>query len=187
MKAFIEQPPFVVANDLQMGMFDGDAIVAEAKLLATLDRIPPGSLQPIDFSGTSGVASAAARRLLKRALQRITGGELEDRFLILTGLGRNRDNIQIMLKGEGLLLVERLDAGKVELRGAPDVAVGTTFDLLLMLGSATANKVKEELALNNISTATNRLTTLLKLGIARRIDYRTVPGGGREFVYAPVR
>src|SRR5438046_989801 len=87
-----------------------DARAKEAELLRLLDDLPRGGLVVVDFSGVR-VASEAARQLLRRALRRITGGELPDRFLVLTGLSSGRYNVEVVLEGEDLTMVERLSDG----------------------------------------------------------------------------
>jgi len=187
MNAFIEQMPLRLASHVDEGIafLDGDATKAEAALLEILESAPPGSLVPIDFSGVL-IASAAARRLLKRPMLRLRAGELADRYIVLGDLGDSEDNVSIMLRDESLPMVERTSSGPL-LLGDPDVAVDETWRFLSSKSSSTASEVKEALALASISSATNRLTSLAKLSLARRVDQRTVPGGGREFVYSAVR
>lgn len=187
MNAFIEHSPLRLAIHVDEGIafLDSDTVNAEAALLQMLESAPPGSLIPIDFSDVR-VASAAARRLLKRPILRLRAGELADRYVVLEDLGESEDNVSIMLRDENLPMVERTNSGP-RLLGSPDVAVDQTWSFLAARPVSTASEVKEALALTSISSATNRLTSLAKLCLARRIDQRTVPGGGREFVYSAVR
>src|SRR5258708_28443260 len=85
----------------------GDAAPAEAVILETLERFGPGGLVTVDFEGVR-VSSEAARQLLGRALRRVAGGELADRFVVLWRLGSSRYNTAVMLEGEGLGAVERV-------------------------------------------------------------------------------
>ena len=112
---------------------------------------------------------------------------MADRFLILGDLGDSLYNVEVMLAGESLVAVERTDDDGPQLRGAVDVAVRATYAFLASVSTATASAVQKEFQLANISTATNRLTTLAKLSLARRVEQRPVAGGGREFVYSAVR
>lgn len=163
-----------------------EASTAETALLEALDRLPEGGLLRIDFSGVR-VSSEAARQLLRRALLRVTTGELKNRFIVLGDLGDSFYNVEVMLEGEGLVVVELSDDEGPQLRGDVDPAVRATYSHLLTVSHATANSIQTHFALTNISTATNRLTTLSRLGLARRVDHRPVAGGGREFVYSAVR
>jgi hypothetical protein len=164
----------------------GEAADAESALLDELDRLPAGGLLEIDFTGVR-VASEAARQLLRRALLRVSTGELKDRYIVLGDLGDSLYNVEIMLDGEKLVAVERSADEGPQLRGDVDPAVQATYSHLLSVSEATASSVQDHFSLANISTATNRLTTLSRLGLARRIDHRPVVGGGREYVYAAVR
>jgi len=186
---FNESPPFRVIDHVgdETALFTAaEAAPAEHALLDDLERLPSGGLLLVDFSEVR-ISSEAARQLLRRALLRITTGELKDRYLVLGDLGYSLYNIQIMLEGEELVAVERSEEDGPRLRGDVDPAMAATYRFLLLTGRATASLVQAHFSLTNISSATNRLTTLSKLALARRIEHRPVSGGGREFVYAPVR
>lgn len=186
--AFLELPPFSVLDHTgRRDLFhDSDIGDAESTLLDMLHDATQGTLLFVDFTGVR-IASAAARQLLKRAMLRLRSGEIADRYLVLGDLGDSYYNVHTMLVSESLTVVERtLDEGP-KLRGIVDPAVQTTYDFLVQARTATASAVQEKLQLNNISTATNRLTSLGKLALARRIERRTVTGGGREYVYAAVQ
>lgn len=188
MKAYEEAEPFRVLQKIGsdgMAFTSGDTESAEAELLGLLEDLPPGTLLPIDFTGVR-ISSEAARQLLRRAFLRVAGGELVDRYLVLGDLDVSQYNVEIMLDGEALTAVERSEEGP-QLRGRVDPAVRATYEFLLTNQTATASELLTELGLSNISTATNRLSNLAKLGLARRVEQRPVPGGGREYVYAAIR
>lgn len=186
MNTFVEVEPFLVREYVgEIAFLAEDAEKAAAALLSRLDALPPASLLVVDFAERK-VASDAARALLRRPLKRIIGGELEDRYLVLKDLGASEYSVGVMLKGEGLVAVERTDEGP-ELQGAVDPAVRDSYEKLLSSETLTASQLRDALQLNNISTATNRLTNLAALGLARRIEFRPASKGGREYVYAAVR
>jgi hypothetical protein len=188
--AFLEATPFQLRSHVRgrtRSLFTkADTEDAERRLLDTLDSLPPGSLLLIDFFGLR-ISSEAARQLLRRALLRITTGELTDRFLILGDLGDSLYNVDVMLIGESLTAVERSEDEGPQLRGVVDPAIRDTYAYLAGKPVATASMVLNDLGLSTISAATNRLTTLTKLGLARRVTQRPVAGGGREYVYAAVQ
>jgi hypothetical protein len=121
-------------------------------------------------------------------LRRVAGGELAGRHVVLTDVGRSRYNLEAMLKTEGLTVVERRpgEQGGSVLMGRVDPAVRDTYLFMVTHGETTARDVKEHFALETTSAGTNRLTTLAKLGLARRVAERAVDGGGREYVYQAV-
>jgi hypothetical protein len=189
MKPYEEVSPFRVkqrAGKKSVLFVSADAEAAERDLLNALESLPAGSLLPLDFTGVR-ISSEAARQLLRRALLRITTGELTDRYLVLGDLDDSQYNVDIMLTGESLVAVERTEDEGPQLRGQVDPAVRATYDFLLGVQTATASIALDKLGLGNISTATNRLANLAKLGLARRVEHRPVAGGGREYVYAAVR
>lgn len=187
MNIFLEAQPFVVRDFVaqELPFKDDDAAAAEAALLERLEALEPGGLIPLDFSRMR-IGSAAARRLLRRPLLRISGGELEDRYVVLGDLGDSQYSVDVMLEGEKLVAIERSDEGP-QLRGGVDPAVQATYSQLLRSATMTASELQDSLGLTNISTATNRLTNLARLGLSRRVEQRPASGGGREYVYAAVR
>lgn len=188
MKPFIETAAFKLKAHVRTAapFKDADTELAERALLDRLGELPPASLLTVDFSGVR-ISSESARRLLRRALLRLTGGELADRYLVLGDLGESQYNVEVMLSGESLIAVERSNDDGPVLRGDVDQSVNDTYAYLCTVPVATASLVQDYLKLTNISTATNRLTTLAKLALARRVEQRPVSGGGREYVYAAVR
>lgn len=191
MNAFEETKPFRVrsepGDEPEVLFTAAEAAAQEDALLRTLETLPPGALLPVDFEGVL-ISSEAARALLRRALRRLTSGEIEDRYIVLERLGPSRYNVGLMLEGEGLTAVERPEeGGRSRLIGRVEAAVRQTYEFLVGRELATARDVQEHFGLSNISTATNRLTTLAKLALARRVAEQPVPGGGRQFMYAGVQ
>jgi hypothetical protein len=189
MKPYVEAPAFRVKQRVgkkSVLFVSADVEAAERDLLDSLESLPPGSLLPLDFTGVR-ISSEAARQLLRRALLRITTGELTDRYVVLGDLDDSQYNVDIMLIGESLVAVERTIEDGPQLRGQVDPAVRETYEFLLNVTTATASVALAKLKLSNISTATNRLANLARLGLARRVEQRAVAGGGREYVYAAVR
>lgn len=189
MKAFAEANPFRLAEHVgnaHVAFTSSDTAAAEQELLARLESLPRGTVLLVDFDAVR-ISSEAARQLLRRALLRISTGELDDRFLVLGDLDVSQYNVDVMLNGEALTVVERTEDEGPQLRGRIDSAVQATYDFVLKNEFATAAMALRDLKLTNISTATNRLANLAKLGLARRVEQRPVPGGGREYVYAAIR
>jgi hypothetical protein len=161
-----------------------DATELEAALLHRLELLPPGGVLVVDFNGVR-IASDAARRLLGRAVRRIGGGgELEDRYIVITRVGLTSYNVEVMLEREGLTVVQRTaDGSSAQLMGRLDPAVKETYEFLRKTKTATAHDVHREFN-QTIQAATNRLTKLFRLGLARRVAQEAASGGGRQFVYA---
>ncbi|HYW07860.1 MAG TPA: hypothetical protein VE913_12950 [Longimicrobium sp.] len=191
MNAFIEQEPFVVKSVVGgefPSLFESEeAAPAEEHLLQRLDNMPAGALLVIDFQGVR-ISSEAARQLLRRAIRRVTGGELPDRYFVVRSLGRSRYNVEVMAESEDITLVERTDEGKGgQLVGKVEPAMRETYEFLLTRSTVTAKEVFEHFGLNSVSAATNRLTSLAKAALVRRVAEQPVAGGGKQFVYAAAR
>ncbi len=163
-----------------------DAVAAETRLLDALSQLPEGGLLVLDCSGVR-LASAGARQLLRRALLRLSRGELEDRYLVLAGLGDSVYNVDVMLKGERLAVVERTVSEGPVVRGQLDASLRDTYTWLLARESGTASALRSESGLGTIAAATNRLTSLWRQALARRVGRRAAEGGGREYLYAAVQ
>jgi hypothetical protein len=164
---------------------DADALPLEVSLLTRIAELPPGGLLPIDFAHIR-IASEAARQLIRRAIIRLSSGELQDRYIVLINLESNRYNLEAMLRTEGLVAVERTKGGP-HLIGRVERAAEETFSYAASKRAVTASMVQERFGLQGIAAANNRLTSLWKLALLRRADARSLPGGGREFLFAAVK
>jgi|ERR1051325_9009273 hypothetical protein len=164
-----------------------EAVPAEQAVLAALEALDPGGLLVLDFEGVR-ISSEAARQLLRRAMHRLRGGEITDRYLVLSRLlGGSRYNMEVMLQGEGLVGVERTsEPPGARLLGEIEPALEQTFVVLAARPTASASQIREKLGLNSTQAATNRLAALAKAALARRVTERSLEGGGREFIYAAV-
>ncbi|MDH3292055.1 MAG: hypothetical protein OEQ75_13685, partial [Gemmatimonadota bacterium] len=111
-----------------------------------------------------------------------------DRYIVLSGLGSSRYNVEVMLQGEGLVTVERaVEPPESRLVGRVEPSVAQTFTALAARGIATASEVRADLKLNSTQAATNRLAALVKSALARRVAEQPLEGGGREYVYAALQ
>ena len=189
MNAFNEVAPMAVGTGKGplVLISEEDTVEIEARLLAALDALPVGGLLPLDLEGVQ-LSSESARQLLRRAIRRVSSGELDDRFLVVQNLRRGRYSVEAMLKLEGLTLAERVAEGHPPaLLGKVDPVVKETFEFLVRNGDATARDLVDEFKLKTVSAATNRLTTLGALGLARKVAQEGLPGGGFQYRFAPVR
>lgn len=188
--AFAEAAPFLLRRHERGGstilFSSADASNATSVILERLAALPEGGLLPVDLSDVR-VCSEAARDLLRTPLLRITSGELPDRFVVLCGVDASRYNVDIMLRHEGLVVVERTVNGGAAVMGRLDPALQSTYEYLLARPTTTAPDVYRHFRLANPSAATNRLTTLARLGLARRVADEPVGRGARRHIYSPVR
>jgi len=185
MNAFIIVEPLALGSGILIS--EDETVSKEEQLLAALEALPLGGLLTLDLEGVQ-LSSEAARQLLRRAIRRIAGGELADRFLILQNLKRGRYSVEAMLKLEGLTVVERGGEGRPpNLLGKVDPVVKESYEFLVRNEGGTARDLVDEFKLRTVSAATNRLTTLATLGLARRVGQEGLPGGGLQYRFAPVQ
>lgn len=186
--AFIEEPAFRLrVRDVgNSDLFEAsDAVAAETEILKKLGALPEGGLLVVDFAKVR-IASEAARQLLRRAIMRITSGEYRDRYVVLENLDRSRYSVDAMLRLEELTAVLRGPSGP-SLLGKRDRVAAETFDFVATGEAVTAKMVMDHFGLQNIAAATNRLASLAKLALVRRLGPRALPTGGREYVFSAVR
>ena len=188
MNAFIEHP----AGRLRLKSFGAELLFGadeaepiELELIERLQSLPEGGLLVVDFDGVR-VASEAGRQLLRRALLRISGGELEQRFIVLANLERCRYSMNSMLRQEQLTAVARTSGGP-QLLGQVDRVAAETFAYVASKDTVTAKMVFDHFGLQGIGAATNRLATLARSALVRKMGPRSLPTGGREYVFAAVQ
>jgi hypothetical protein len=167
-------------------MWDEEVVPMERALLLRMDQLSPGDTLVVNFDGVS-MSSDAARRLLKRTILRVQGGEWSDRAVVLDRLGRGRYNVKVMLQSEHLAVVARNEKGAATLLGDAEPAAIDTYELLAKRSSATARDVLKAFSLNTVAAATNRLARLAKIGAVRRVGQESVEGGGLQYRYAAVK
>ncbi|WP_373062616.1 hypothetical protein [Gemmatimonas sp.] len=162
-----------------------DAEPIERLLLDELNSLPEGGLLIVDFDGVRA-ASEAARQLLRRPLLRLFSGELKDRYLVLDHLEKCRYSVDAMLEKEELVAVARTAEGPL-LRGAVEGVAAETYAYAVAHDEVTAKMVFDHFELQGLAAATNRLTNLARLGVIRRTGIRSLPAGGREYLYVAIQ
>jgi hypothetical protein len=163
---------------------------AEKGLLELLDTTALGTIVRVDVARVR-IASAAVRGLLRRALRRIQGGdqaELLDRYIVLENIGDSWHSFDVTLKSENLLVTGyRSASDRASLLGEPDIAVAETYRFMQNKEYVTAKMVMAHFELNTIAAASNRLATLLKYGLVRRVEERPTVTGGRQYLYQAIQ
>lgn len=172
----------------QAPFLEDDVRDAEARLLLALEEAPPGTIVRVDLEGVR-IASAAVRGLLRRALRRLYGGEqaeLQDRFIALDNVSDSWHSVDVTMRAEDAIVVAHRQLNDPpQLLGKLDPAVATSYDFASARDTVTANMVMKHFDLS-IAAASNRLATLSKHGLVRRIDQRATASGGREYVFRAI-
>lgn len=162
---------------------------AESALLGVVASAPQGTIIRVDFSEVS-IASEAVRGLLRRPLRRIHGGEqaeAPERYIVLENVGRNWHSLEVTLRYEDLVSIAyRAASSEPELAGKADPAMAETYEFVRSVPDATAKLVMVRFGLNTIAAASNRLASLLKSALVRRVEERPTGAGGRQYVYTAV-
>lgn len=177
------------AHTLSAPFLAEDVRDAEAALLRVLEEAPSGVTVRVDFDRVR-IASDAVRGLLRRPLRRIQGAEqaeLRDRFIALDNVSDSWHSVDVTMRAEDtIVVVHRQMHDPAQLLGKPDAAVTATYDFVRSSVTVTANMVMNAFGLT-IAAASNRLATLAKHGLVRRIAQRPTPSGGREYIYQAIQ
>jgi len=164
---------------------EDDVREAEALLLQLLENAPFGTTVRVDLEGVR-IASAAVRGLLRRPLRRLQGGEqaeLRDRYIVLDNVSDSWHSVDVTMRSEdAIVAVHRQLHDPAQLLGKTDPAVRETYDFASSRDAVTANMLTKQFGLS-IAAASNRLATLARHGVIRKIDQRSTASGGREYVF----
>ena len=160
-------------------------------LLRVMESAPKGTIFEVLFADVTLAASCHAA-VLAPVLERVVRGQLRERYLLGVDLsGRNTWDADAGLAKESktravkLVCAWRGFEGGVELVGAVDEQVNSTYLFVVRRGDATARDLAQEAGLS-IQAASNRFAKAAELGVLIKSGRRSVPGGGAEHVYRAV-
>jgi hypothetical protein len=144
---------------------------------------------PIDLRNVRFFDVSFADELVVRLCQRISSGEIKDRYFLLTQANLELvENLQVYLADrKQACLYEELGRGPRVL-GDVSQELRETYEYAVEAGSITAR----ELITNrypdlSINASSNRLARLHRMGLLAFLQSESVEAGGRQNVYIPVR
>lgn len=159
------------------------ARVASA-LAARLASLPLGSALVVDFSGVEILDYSFSDEALGKVGSRCVGGEFGERYLLVAGLTDElRENLESALRLREMPLAA-IGGGQWGIVGPMRAHLAEVVAILGQRGQATAREVAGTLGIA-LNTASNRLMELHRLRVVRRSE-AVLPGGGKQFVYAPL-
>jgi len=180
--------PFIIESETLSGRPDG-ALLRE-KVQVRLDGEPADIILPLDFSKVRVIDFSFTDEMLGRIIRRISIGEIAGRYIILESLSDSvRESINMALKERELVCVYVKSNLETEILGKISEELKSTYDAAVDKGKITARDVLEPENTDNISisAASNRLTKLKELGLLTKTNDEVVNGGGRQYVYEPIR
>lgn len=177
---------FVIEQEMLSGREDG-ARIREA-ILKRLESETADIILPLNFSKVKFIDFSFADEMLCRLLRRILSEELGDRFIVLEELSDSlKENISVALKERELVCVYTKQSSEVEVLGKLSEELKNTYFAAVSRGKITTRDIFDLDKMENISAASNRLTRLKEVGLLTKTKDEVVTGGGRQYVYEPVR
>lgn len=178
--------PFIIESEILSGRPDGALLRDE--VLKRLDGEPADIILPLDFSKVKVIDFSFTDEMLGRIIRRISIGELGGKYIVLESLSDSlRENISVALKERELVCVYVKPNLEIEILGKISEELKKTYYAAVDKGKITSKDVLELDKMDNISAASNRLTKLKELGLLTKTNDEVVNGGGRQYVYEPIR
>ena len=179
--------PFIIESEILSGRPDGARLRDEVQ--RRLDGEPADIILPLDFSKVRVIDFSFTDEMLGRIIRRISIGEIAGKYIVLESLSDSlRENINMALKERELACVYVKPNSEIEILGKIGEELKKTYYAAVNKGKITSKDVLElEENMENISAASNRLTKLKELGLLTKTNDEVVNGGGRQYVYEPIR
>lgn len=179
--------PFIIEKEMLSGRVSDVAQVRD-EILKRLEAEPLDIILPLNFSKVRFIDFSASDEIVCRVIRRILSGELGERYIILNELAESlKENIHVALKERELVCSFVHTDFSVEVLGKISDELKTTYLKTVQKGKISARDVFESESLQNISAASNRLTRLKDMGLLTKSKDEVVAGGGRQFIYEPIR
>ncbi len=175
-----------------LGREAGKSVFAHAENKIT--EMPPFMVLPIDLRNVRFFDVSFADELIVRLCQRISSGEIKDRYFMLTQVHAElQENLHVYLQNREQACVCEGTDSKISIRGAISQELRETYELALLAKSITARELivaldaKKLSPTLSINASSNRLARLNKMGLLAFQKSENVAEGGRQNVYLPVR
>lgn len=157
---------------------------AKRDLMARLERLPANSLLVLDLSHIEFMDYSWADEVVASLLEASRQAKAP-RFIVVRQPSRSvSESIAAAVSLHGLTCVQVDVAGKPEVLGGLSPALLQTYQLAVDRGQISAQDLPDSLS---PSTKSNRLKELERRGLLYRVGEEIIDGGGRRFIYEPVR
>lgn len=177
---------FKIDKDILSGREEGKR--AREEVLSHLEGESVDIVLPLDFVEVKFMDFSFADEMLSKLLRRIMSGELGERYIILLSLNESlRENINVALKERELVCIYINEEGEIEILGKLSDVLKETYFAAVSKGKITARDLVNHFGNLEINTASNRLTRLQEVGLLCKTKDEVINGGGRQYVYEPVK
>jgi predicted transcriptional regulator len=157
---------------------------AKEALLSRLHSMPANSLLVLDCAQVQFMDYSWADEVIAALLEATQKPDSQRFVVVRMPTGSVAESIEAAVSLHGLTCV------KVDAKGTPSVMGGLspallqTFNLAVARKQISAQDLPESLS---PSTKSNRLKELERRGLLYRVGEEIIEGGGRRFIYEPVR
>ncbi|MFA6357403.1 MAG: hypothetical protein WCY09_01860 [Candidatus Omnitrophota bacterium] len=177
---------FIIDQEMLSGREEGARI--RESILKRLESEPVDVILPLNFSKVKFIDFSFVDETLCRIIRRILSGELGDKFVVLEELSDSlKENINVALKERELVCVYTKQNSEVEILGKLSEELRNTYFAAVSKSKITTRDIFDLDKMDNISAASNRLTRLKDMGLLTKTKDEVVTGGGRQYVYEPIR
>ncbi len=178
--------PFKVSKDTLSGREEGRRV--REKVLSRMEHEPIDIVLPLDFIKVKFMDFSFADEMLGKLLRRIMSRELGEKYIVLLSLNESlKENIGVALKERELVCIYTNEKGEIEILGKLSDVLKDSYLVAVSKGKITARDLVNHFGDLEINTASNRLTRLQEVGLLCKTKDEVVNGGGRQYVYEPIR
>lgn len=156
----------------------------KVELLTRLSSMPVNSLLVLDCTRVQFMDYSWADEVVAGLLEAVHESEAQ-RFVVVRGPSDSvAESIEAAVSLHGLTCVKVDSKGMPTVLGGLSPALLQTYNLAVTHGQISAQDLPDSLS---PSTKSNRLKELERRGLLYRIGEEIIEGGGRRFIYEPVR
>jgi hypothetical protein len=164
--------------------------IVREQIIGQLKDNPLDSIMPIDFSQIQFLDYSCADEFVCKLVRRIMIRDFGERYILISGVNEIvKENLTAALKERGLVVPGIGKDDQVVLYGDISQEMRETYNFAVTKESFTARDIVGSglITDNRISSASNRITRLHDMALARKINQKNVGGGGRQYIYEAVR
>lgn len=170
--------------DLSGPILGGRDASAKRELLARLEALPPNGLLVLNCNQVQFMDYSWADEVVVSLLEASRESKTP-RFIVVRRPNTSvRDSLVAAVTMHGLTCVQVSSDGAPTVLGGLSPALLETYHLAVTRGQISAQDLPDLLS---PSTKSNRLKELERRGLLYRVGEEIIDGGGRRFIYEPVK
>ncbi len=153
-------------------------------LLSRFRAMPANSLLVLDLENVQFMDYSWADEIIANLLKASRRAKAPRFVVVRQPSASVSESIEAAVSLHGLTCVKVDSAGKASVLGNLSPSLRQTYDMAVARGQISAQDLPDTLS---PSTKSNRLKELERRGLLFRVGEEVIDGGGRRFIYEPVR